>query len=210
MKEIGIYDISGKKVDTLKVTAPAIDESTASAAYAVAVRRLLQQWRQGTVGCKTRGEVALSNRKPFKQKGTGRARAGTFRSPLWRKGGAIFGPQKRVHEVKISRKQNQFALRASFSSALKTGQFFGIDFDSAHASTKAAYEALKGIGVEGKKVVLFLSFEDKKSYLSFRNIPNVFVVFYDQPNVFDMTNGDSWVFIAKDKALFNDMVEKWK
>src|SRR5438105_1375079 len=79
-----------------------------SAGFSNYIRSLIQNWRQGTVACKTRGEIAFSNKKPWKQKGTGRARAGSRRSPLWRKGGVIFGPQSRVRTLKVGRavKQN--------------------------------------------------------------------------------------------------------
>lgn len=72
--------------------------------YALWVRVLMQNWRQGTVGCKGRSDVARSGKKPWKQKGTGRARAGTARSPLWRGGGVIFGPQMRTRTLKINKK----------------------------------------------------------------------------------------------------------
>jgi large subunit ribosomal protein L4 len=210
MKEIAVYNNAGSKVGAVEVAVAAQRES-ARMAYAVSIRSLLQQWRQGTVGFKTRGEVALSGRKPWKQKGTGRARAGTSRSPLWRKGGAVFGPQPRVHKIAISRKQRRLALQQTFAAAVSTDRFFCIDlaFEADKPQVRVAREALKGLNLAAKKVVVFLSFHDTKAYLSFRNMRNVRVVFYDQPNAYDLSNGQNWVFLKKDVNLFTDMVAKW-
>src|SRR3989338_6099689 len=82
-------------------------EGSAPAGFSIVVRQLLQNWRQGTVACQTLAEVTGSNKKPFKQKGTGRARAGTVKSPLWRGGGVIFGPQPRTRTLKVSKKLRQ-------------------------------------------------------------------------------------------------------
>lgn len=209
MQKITVYDSTGKKTGSVDVALQQPEQNTTNA-YAVSVRSLLQGWRQGTVGHKTRGQVSMTNKKPWRQKGTGRARAGSARSPLWRKGGVVFGPSPRVRSINISRKQRQLALKASMHSVLSSEQFYCLDVAFADKpSTKTAYNALKAVGIENKKVVLFLPFEDTMTYLSFRNMPNVHVMFFDQPNVFDLTNGQSWVFLKKDVNLFTDMVTKW-
>ena len=209
MQKITVYDSTGKKTGTVEVANTKPEQYTARA-YAVSVRGLLQGWRQGTVGHQTRGQVSLTNKKPWRQRGTGRARAGSARSPLWRGGGVVFGPSPRVRTIKISRKQRQLALRASMDTVLSTNNFYCLDLAFADKpSTKSARAALTAVGVADKKVVLFLPFDDTMSYLSFRNMPNVHVVFFDQPNAFDLTNGQSWVFLKKDENLFKDMVAKW-
>lgn len=208
-RKISVFDPAGKQTGSVNVTL-AQPEQNASMAYAVSVRRLLQQWRQGTVGHKTRGQVSLTNKKPWRQKGTGRARAGSARSPLWRSGGVIFGPTPRTRTINISRKQRQLALRSAMHNVLSSERFYCLDvaFEQ-KPSAKAAHSALKSVGLQNDKLVVFLSFDDTQSYLSFRNIPNVHVVFFDQPNVFDLTNGQSWVFLKKDVNLFTDMVAQW-
>ena len=90
--------------------------------FSLAIRVLLQNWRQGTVGCKDRSEVAYTNKKPWKQKGTGRARAGTRRSPLWRGGGVTFGPQARIRELSIPRKAKQKIFSALLLQRLEAGR----------------------------------------------------------------------------------------
>ena len=92
------------------------------------VRKLLQNWRQGTVACKDRSMVAFSNKKPWKQKGTGRARAGSLRSPLWRKGGVTFGPQPRVRKLKVSASLKKSVLGNILSDYLSNKKIFSLDF----------------------------------------------------------------------------------
>jgi len=209
MKNIAVYTSAGEQAGTVAI-ACAEPVSYARGAYAVSIRRLLQQWRQGTVSHKTRGEVAFSNRKPWKQKGTGRARAGSARSPLWRKGGVLFGPCPRVRKIGLSRKQRQLAMGHAMASALATDRFYCLDAAFASKpSVKNARSVLKALNVVEKKVVLFLAMHDVQTYLSFRNIPNVYVVFYDQPNAFDLSNGQAWLFLKKDLNLFTDMVARW-
>jgi len=210
-RKISVYSKNGDKAGTVSIVSINVEEY-AQTAYALSVRSLLQGWRQGTVGSKSRGEVSLTNHKPWRQKGTGRARAGTSRSPLWRKGGVTFGPQPRISGIKISREQRRRALRSVFSSVLATGSFYCLDagIEGGKPSAKEAQLLLAKLGVFGKKVVVFLSLEDTKTYLSFRNIPNVRVVFFDQPNVFDISNAECWVVLKKDMNFLNEMVEKWK
>src|ERR1700758_5889379 len=104
----------------------AVSFSPASLTQCINVLR--QNWRQGTLGCKDRGELAFSNKKPWKQKGTGRARVGSIRSPLWRKGGITFGPRKeRNWELKINKKAKTAALFMGLSDKAKDNQLIVID-----------------------------------------------------------------------------------
>lgn len=205
MSQIVIYDVAGKEQEKIDFS---IDKREVSPkTYSCAVKVLLQNWRQGTVACKGRSDVAFSNKKPWKQKGTGRARAGSARSPIWRKGGVTFGPQPRTRTLSINKKQVKLALNNVFHSL--EDSIHCLDFDVENPSTKIAFNALKGIGLNNKKVVLFLSFGDEKSFASFRNIPNVRVVSFGQPNAFDLTNCSSWLFLKKDLDSFKNMVSSW-
>jgi len=209
MKNIPLYKSTGEQTGTVDV-ACAQPTDYAASAYAISIRRLLQQWRQGTVGFKSRGEVSFSNKKPWKQKGTGRARAGSSRSPLWRSGGVLFGPCPRVRKIGLSRKQRQLAMGHVLAGALSTDRFYCVDaaFEQ-KPSVKGAHTILRSLKIAERKVVLFLAMHDVQTYLSFRNIPNVYVVFYDQPNAFDLSNGQAWLFLKKDLNLFSDMVARW-
>lgn len=209
MKNIAVYSSTGEQTGVVEIACEQPIQY-ASSAYAVSIRRLLQQWRQGTVGFKTRSDVAFSNRKPWKQKGTGRARAGSLRSPVWRKGGVVFGPCPRVRGIGLSRKQRQLAMNHVMAGIVASDRFYCLDaaFEQ-KPSVKSAQAMLKALNVDTRKVVLFLALHDVKTFLSFRNIPNVYTVFYDQPNAFDLSNGQAWVFLKKDLNLFTDMVAQW-
>jgi large subunit ribosomal protein L4 len=179
--------------------------------FSIWVRALLQNWRQGTVGCKDRSEVAFSNRKPWKQKGTGRARAGSLRSPLWRKGGVTFGPQERTRTLKVTKKVKQGVLSTLVYNQLEAGKVAYIDwaFEGSTPKTSAAFDVLRTAKLHEDKVTVFLPVNDIMTYASFVNIPNVRILFYDQPNAFDLAKGDRWVVFKKDLENFKGMVEKW-
>lgn len=209
-REINVFDTSGKRNESLSLPIDLVEKEACSTTYSTAVRVLLQNWRQGTVGCKTRGEVSFSNKKPWRQKGTGRARAGSLRSPLWRKGGIIFGPQPRVRELAINKGQKKLVFNNLFFGMLKDEKISCVDaqFD-ATPSTKKATQLLKNLGLNNKKVLVFLSAHDDVAYASFRNIPYVNIVYFDHPNAYDLSNADCWLFLKKDSQLFSEMVEKW-
>lgn len=183
----------------------------ASAGISINIRQLLQNWRQGTVGCKGRSDVSFSNRKPWKQKGTGRARAGSARSPLWRGGGVIFGPQARVRTLKVSKNLRQGVLNTLVCDYLDKGKIYMLpwDFNGTAPKTSYAYNLLKQSDLSNNKLVLFVSMDDVLVYSSFVNIPNVQVLTFDGVNAFDLMNGKNWVVLQKDLPAFKEMVSKW-
>lgn len=193
----------------LGIDAPA--KQVSSVGFSIWVRALLQNWRQGTVGCKDRSEVAFSNRKPWKQKGTGRARAGSARSPLWRKGGVVFGPQPRVRTLKVTKNTKKNVLGAIAYSQLEAGRVALLDwnFDGDRPKTNLAYDVLKNAQLTDNRVTIFLPTHDVLSYASFANIPNVRILFYDQANAFDLVTSDHWVVFKKDVDQFKEMVGRW-
>ncbi len=179
--------------------------------FAICVRAYLQNWRQGTVGCKDRSEVAFANRKPWKQKGTGRARAGSARSPLWRSGGVTFGPQARVRTLKASRAMKNQALAGLLYGKIEQNKVIAFDFalPADKPSTKHAYNALLQAQLNDRKVILFVTGQDPKFHASFANIPSVKILLFDQPNVYDLADGDCWLFLKNDIEAFKEMVNKW-
>lgn len=211
MVNIQLFDTQGKNQGVLPIDLDLSKKEASPVTFARAIRVLLQNWRQGTVACKSRGEVNFSNKKPWKQKGTGRARVSSLRSPLWRKGGVIFGPQPRVRKLSINGKQRRLVLNNLLTSFLEKNAVCCLDFsaDAQKAKTKNAFNVLKGMGFDNRKVVLFLPFGDAVNFASFRNIPNVNVLSFDQPNAYDLSNGDCWVFLKKDLELFKEMILQW-
>jgi large subunit ribosomal protein L4 len=129
--------------------------------------------RRGTHATKSRGMVSGTGKKPWRQKGTGRAQVGEARNPLWRKGGTVFGPQPRSYEYQLPKKVEKGALRAALTQKLRDGQVIVVDALSvSEIKTRAAAEMLKRIGVEGKVLLVDVKPEDKLS-LSVRNIEGV-------------------------------------
>ncbi len=179
--------------------------------FATYVRSLLQNWRQGTVAVKGRADVSFSNKKPWKQKGTGRARAGSPRSPLWRKGGVTFGPQPRVRTLTLNKQVKQQVMLELLASYINSQRVIQLDWNlnSEVPKTALAFKALRDAGLANRAVNIFLPVDDAMSFASFANIPNVRILFFDQPNAFDLAQGDQWVFLKKDFDHFKNMVSRW-
>ena len=132
--------------------------------------------RRGTHATKNRANVSGSGKKPWKQKGTGRARVGSVRNPLWRHGGTVFGPQPRSYDFKLSKKVERGALRAALAQKMKEDELIVVDaLAVGEAKTKAAVELLKRLGVAGKAVLVDVAADEMLSR-SVRNIPGVSLV----------------------------------
>ncbi|KKR97301.1 MAG: 50S ribosomal protein L4 [candidate division TM6 bacterium GW2011_GWE2_41_16] len=190
-----------------------VAESFSPESYALCIRTLLQNWRQGTVAAKTRGELtSRSNRKPWKQKGTGRARAGSARSPLWRGGGVTFPPVARVRELKVSRAVMRATLQKLLHDRLEAQRVFSIDFaqNSADAlKTKNMQNVFVNAGLSDTKVCLFVRSDDILLQRACANLPYVQMLMFDQPNVYTLSYAANWVFSEKDFDLFSEMVNAW-
>jgi large subunit ribosomal protein L4 len=140
------------------------------------VRRENAARRRGTHATKNRALVSGSGKKPWRQKGTGRARVGEIRNPLWRKGGTVFGPQPRSYDYHLPKKVELGALRAALTQKLKDGAVTVVDaLTASEVKTKAAAELLKGLGAKGKTLIVDVT-PDENFALSVRNIANVRLV----------------------------------
>lgn len=210
MNAIKIFNEQGAAKETFTLDLTIERREVNSRNFATAVRVLLQNGRQGTVGCKTRGELAFSNKKPWKQKGTGRARVSSIRSPLWRKGGVIFGPQPRVRNLSLNKKQTVLALNNVFFGKVDANSICCLDTTfEGKPSTRKAYGMLEKAELHNKKVVLFLTVHDYEAQASFRNLQNVRILFFDQPNAYHLVSSDNWAFFKKDAESFKQMVSQW-
>jgi len=144
--------------------------------------------RRGTHATKTRGLVAGSGKKPWRQKGTGRARVGEIRNPLWRKGGTVFGPQPRSYEYHLPKKVEKGALRAALAQRLRDGAVIVVDSLSVGGiKTKAAAGLLKRLGIDGKALLVDVKPEEKLS-LSVRNLTGVRLVASGRVSARDVMN----------------------
>lgn len=186
-------------------------EKDASVSVAIWTRVLLQNWRQGTVGCKGRADVAFSGKKPWKQKGTGRARAGMASSPLWRKGGVIFGPMPRVRKLKAGKKVKQLALYNVLCNLLRQEKLVSLKWNLVGEQPKTSYAVslLKETGLLGKKVCLILQPGDVVQQASFSNISHLKMVLFDQINVVDLISANFVVILEKDFDALKEVVSKW-
>lgn len=164
-----------------------------------AMVRQLNNARQGTASTKTRAEVRGGGRKPWRQKGTGRARAGSIRSPLWRGGGVIFGPKPRDFSTKMNRKERRLALRTAFSSRIEDTivvENFASELD--RPKTKEVVAALERWGVDSdEKVLLILSEVSDNVNLSTRNIAKVKLIKATNLNVVDVLHANK-IIVSKD------------
>ena len=173
-------------------------EETASHIVHRALVRQMTNARQGTASTKTRAEVRGGGRKPWRQKGTGRARAGSIRSPLWRGGGVIFGPKPRDYNLKMNRKERRLALRTAFASRIDdliVVEEFGNEFQ--RPKTKELVQAIARWGSQPESnTLLILSERTENVYLSARNIEKLKLIAADQLNIYDLLHADKIVITA--------------
>src|SRR5437773_5824290 len=153
--KLAIKDISGQDAGELEVKFPLIEDGRGTQAVHDVVVAYQAAQRMGTACTKTVGEVAGTNKKPWRQKGTGRARAGSFRSPLWRGGGVVFGPKPRDFRKKVNQSTRQLALKKAFSERLKAGDVVVVDdikLDS--PKTKEFMKVLAALSLDGSTMVV--------------------------------------------------------
>ena len=194
MTKISINNLKGEKVSdlTLKSTIWTVDIN--ANAMKKMVRLQLDSSRQGTAKTKNRSEVSGGGRKPWKQKGTGRARQGSIRATQWRGGGIALGVNPRDYSFKINRKERVLALKSALASKLNDKKILVVDnLKLNDLKTKTGVQLLKDLKLEGK--VLFVANEDAENlYMATRNLNNVLVLFPDEINVYDILNADELVF----------------
>ncbi len=195
MVDCAVKDWEGKEVGNASLDLKVASEKSASHVVHRALVRQLANARQGTVSTKTRAEVRGGGRKPWRQKGTGRARAGSNRSPLWRGGGVIFGPKPRDYSLKMNRKERRLALRTALQSRIDdliVVQEFGDKF--LRPKTKDLVTALGVWGVQpDAKVLMILGERNENVYLSARNVEKLRLISANNLNVFDILAADQIV-----------------
>jgi large subunit ribosomal protein L4 len=192
--KLKIKDTKGKDQGELEVKFQLVENGKGTQAVHDAVVAYNAAQRMGTACTKNVGEVAGTNKKPWRQKGTGRARAGSFQSPLWRGGGVVFGPKPRDFGKKVSRKTKQLALRKALSERLKAGDVIVVDelkLDS--AKTKDFTGVLSALELSGSALFVAQG-ADKNFALASRNVPNVALTTSESLNTYDVLRPDKLVF----------------
>jgi large subunit ribosomal protein L4 len=194
MSEIEVKSIAGDVVGSATLDDAVFGAQINVPVMHQVVRAQLAAARAGTHATKTRGDVSGGGKKPWRQKGTGRARQGSTRAPHWTGGGVVFGPQPRSHEMKVPRKVRALALRSALSDRAREGRIAVVDrFAFEEPKTKDAIKALESLGVSGKSLVVLEERNDTIG-LSFRNLPDTHVILVDQLNTYDILNADWVVF----------------
>ena len=199
MATIDIKTAEGKKASTAELADSVFGIEPNVPVMHQVVRMQRAGWRAGTHETKTRGKVRGGGKKPFRQKGTGRARQGTIRAPHWRGGGVVFGPHPRSYAFKVNKKEIKLAIRSALSAKLADGQLIVVDkFDFEKPCTKDAVAVLKALEVEGRCTIV-VNDENVNAFLSFRNIPTVDIVPSGYENVYELL--DNKFLIFEEEAL---------
>ena len=187
-------DITGKDQGELEVKFQLVEGGKGTQAVHDTVVAYRAAQRMGTACTKNVGDVAGTNKKPWRQKGTGRARAGSFQSPLWRGGGVVFGPKPRDFTKKISRTTKQLALRKAMTERLRAGDVLLVDdIKLGSSKTKEFVGVLNALDLDG--TALFVAHvADKNLMLATRNVPNVVLTTSDSLNTYDVLRSDKLVF----------------
>ena len=202
---LDVLGTDGKKTGTVDLPASVFDVKTNIPLIHQVVTAQLAAARQGTHSTKRRGEVSGTGAKPFKQKGTGRARQGSIRQPEHRGGGIVHGPKPRDYSQRTPKKMIAAALAGLLSDRLRGERIHVVDSFGVDApSTKAASGFLKTFTAEQKTLVV-LDREDENGYLSVRNLGNVHVLVADQLNAYDIVRSDDIVFT---KAAIDAFIAK--
>src|ERR1051326_1965259 len=192
--KLSIKDTKGNNQGELEVKFPLIEDGKGTQAVHDTVVGYQAAQRMGTACTKTMGEVAGSGKKPWRQKGTGRARAGSFASPLWRGGGVVFGPKPRDFTKKVGRKTKQLALRKALSERLRAGDVIVVDHIKLETPrTKDFLGVLSALEVKGSALLVSQG-TDKNLTLAARNVPKVALTTSESLNTYDVLRPDKVVF----------------
>ncbi len=203
MPTVKIYDQTKKEVGQMELAPSVFEVEVKPELLHLVVRAQLAAKRAGTHSVKTRSEVSGGGRKPWRQKGTGRARSGSNRSPIWRGGAIVHGPQPRDYAFKVNKKIRQLALKMALSAKMSEDGVLLLDkLEVEEAKTRNMVKVASDLGL--KKALIVLPGSDNKLELSARNLPGIKVVRQDMLNVYDILLHDHLV-MAKDAV---DLVQE--
>jgi large subunit ribosomal protein L4 len=199
MPNFKVVDMTGKEVGNIELSDAVFGAEVNADVLHAAVKAYLSNQRQGTQSALTRAEVSGGGKKPWRQKGTGRARQGSTRSPQWTHGGVAFAPKPRTYKICLNKKVRRIAIVSALSDKAKTDDIIVIDAISAtEYKTKTMAAMLKAVGAK-KKALVAIDGVDDKVIRSMSNIPGVKTIQADALNTYDILNADTLI-IAKDAA----------
>ena len=206
-KEVSILNTKGSAVGQIALDEKVFGVEPNLHVMHLALRRQLNNGRAGTANTKTRAEVSGGGRKPWKQKGTGRARAGSLRSPLFAGGGVIFGPKPRDYSFSMPSKARRLALKSALSARIENTVLVKDFSEINEPKTKLMAESLKALKVEGKILIIADVKAAENAYLelSSRNLPNVKIILPSNLNVKDLLEADNVIIT---EAAINEITER--
>ncbi len=195
MKTVTVYRHDGSEAGTVELPDEIFGIEPSITAIHQVVKAYLANQRQGNASTKTRSEVGVTKSKPFRQKGTGRARAGSANSPLWVGGGVAFGPKPRSYDQQVNRKMRHLGLRSAYSIKAVEDKIKVVeDFNLDSPQTKSVANMLKSLGLAGTKTVFLIGGTDRNMYMSSRNIPTVKVETAENAHTYMVMNSDVVLF----------------
>jgi large subunit ribosomal protein L4 len=195
MAKVDVLNAGGKKAGSVDLPDEVFAVQVNVPVMHRVVRAQLAAARAGTHSTKTRSEVRGGGAKPWRQKGTGRARQGSRRAPQWTGGGVVFGPTPRDHGLRVNKKEKVLALRSALTDRHAGGNLVvvdGLDFDA--PKTARAVELLDTLGLAGRKLLFVVDGLEEAAIKSFRNLPSVHLITFDQLNTYDVLASDAVVF----------------
>ena len=206
MATIKVKTLDGKDSGSLDLSDAVFGVPANEQCIRSALNQFLANRRAGTHSTKTRGDVRGGGRKPYRQKGTGRARQGSIRAVQWKGGAVAFGPHKRDYSFHVNRKVKRAAIRSALSELARTERLIAIEeFGIKEPRTKRMAEILKSLEVEGK-ALLIDDKPDRAVVLSTRNLPGVHCIAADSPNIYDLITHD---YVVATKAALKRLEEAY-
>ena len=203
--KLTLKSINGKDLGEVLIPKSLLESKTSSSVIRQAVLAEMVNLRQGTHSAKNRSSVSGGGKKPWKQKGRGAARAGTIRSPLWKGGGVVFGPNPHVYNHKVSKKMSLLARKSIFLNKLKKNEVLVVDnFILENGKTSSFNKILVSLGLENKKVTLLLSSVNENLDRSVSNLSNVYIVDANCVSVYEMVDCDC---ILMDELGYKNLIQ---
>ena len=205
MANVKVFDMAGKEVGSIELSDVIFGAEINGAVLHAAVRAYLMNQRQGTQSTLTRTEVSGGGRKPWRQKGTGRARQGSTRAPQWTHGGIALGPKPRSYRTELTKKTKRVALYSALSAKVAAGDLIVVDdIKCENYSTKTMAAMLNALGATRKALVV-LPAVDKFVVKSCANIPGVKTSLYNTINVYDILNADKFIIAKSAVAMLEEV-----
>lgn len=209
MPELTLFDTEGSQVGEVELNQNIFDVEINEHVVHEAVTAQLAAKRAGTASTKTRAEVRGGGRKPWRQKGTGRARHGSIRSPIWVGGGTTFGPQPRDYSKDIPKKVKRLAVKSALTAKVQDEELIVVDgFNFDQPKTKQMVKVLEALDAKDKKVLVITAEKDDNLYKSARNIPDVKVLLGSAVNVYDVLDNEQIIITEEAIKKVEEVLDK--